>query len=51
MPPSVPPDLTPAERARAVARVLAAGLLRLAEAPPETPAGITVTISTAMSVN
>jgi hypothetical protein len=31
MPPSVPSNLTPAERTRAVARVLAAGLLRLAE--------------------
>jgi hypothetical protein len=33
MPPSVPSDLTPAERTRAIARVLAAGLLRLAESP------------------
>ena len=35
MPPSVPSDLTPAERTRAIARVLAAGLLRLAERPPD----------------
>jgi hypothetical protein len=35
MPPSVPSDLTPAARTRAVARVLAAGLLRLAETAPE----------------
>ena len=37
MPPSVPIDLTPAERTRAIARVLAAGLLRLAEATPKPP--------------
>jgi hypothetical protein len=37
MPPSVPSDLTPAERTRANARVLAAGLLRLAETAPEPP--------------
>ena len=30
-----PSDLTPAERTRAIARVLAAGLLRLAERPPD----------------
>ena len=36
MPPSrCHADFTPEERTRAIARVLAAGLLRLAEAPPE----------------
>jgi hypothetical protein len=37
MPPSVPSDLTPAERTRAIARVLAAGLLRLTETAPGPP--------------
>jgi hypothetical protein len=37
MPPSGPSDLSPAERTRAIARVLAAGLLRLVESPPERP--------------
>jgi hypothetical protein len=35
--PPDPSDLIPAERTRAIARVLAAGLLRLAESPPEPP--------------
>jgi hypothetical protein len=35
--PPGPSDLTPAERTRAIARVLAAGLLRLAELPLEPP--------------
>jgi hypothetical protein len=49
-----PADLTPAERTRAIARLLAAGLLRLAENPPvvpEMPAALGQRILSELSLN
>jgi len=49
-----PADLTPAERTHAVARLLATGLLRLAEnpsVPPETVAALGQNILSELSLN